>query len=216
MRNSHFSRLILRVVLITAACIAAVPPTVTAQTTNWIGSVGDWGTSSNWSDGEPTLDVDAVLPSAGTPTVTLTGEACRSLRTGTIGAAGTLTVGTATGHGTRIDGAFTLNNKPTVSMEGLVMSPTATLSVGIGQFGVSTIIVDGTATLDGQLLVLDILAANGTSEVLRGAPLQGAFSMVSLPDDWSWRIEGNSLLLTKGPVPVEPTTWGRVKRQFLH
>jgi hypothetical protein len=36
---------------------------------------------------------------------------------------------------------------------------------------------------------------------------------VQLPatGDWSSHIEGNSLFISKGPVPVEPTTWSRIK-----
>ena len=53
------------------------------------------------------------------------------------------------------------------------------------------------------------------TELVRGSPISGAFDTVNLPaaGEWSWRIDGNSLLVTKGPVAVEPTTWSRVKAE---
>ncbi len=56
-----------------------------AQTTSWIGTVGDWGVAGNWSDGEPTPGTDVVIPNAATVSVTQDGEACKSLTTGTLG-----------------------------------------------------------------------------------------------------------------------------------
>jgi len=77
-------------------------------------------------------------------------------------------------------------------------------------------IPSGAAILDGTLMVSDLSAPNGTYELIRGNPISGAFDTVTLPavGEWSWRIDGNSLLVTKGPVAVEPTTWSRVKAEF--
>ena len=71
----------------------------------------------------------------------------------------------------------------------------------------------GTANLDGFLFIQDHPAVPpGTYEVLRGAPLAGAFDFVSLPTlDWSWHIANNSLYVTKVGVAVEPTTWSGIK-----
>jgi len=77
--------------------------------------------------------------------------------------------------------------------------------------GTAPIVVTGTAQLGGQLEVADIFAGDGTYEIMRADSFQGTFDSVLLPDSWSWRIEGHSLLLTKGPVPVEATSWGRIK-----
>ncbi len=134
---------------------------------------------------------------------------------GSVGcAAGTLRVGSSPVDGIILDGQFTLDNNPVISTTGLTISSTALFTVGVGVSGISPIVVDGAARLGGQLLVTDIFAAAGTYEIIRAGSFQGAFDSVSLPDDWSWRIAGNSFLLTKGPVPVEATTWGRLKTAF--
>jgi hypothetical protein len=67
--------------------------------------------------------------------------------------------------------------------------------------------------LNGTFKVFDFAAPNGTYEVLRAESIVGTFDAVELPatGDWSWRIEGNSVFVSKGPVPVEATTWSGIK-----
>jgi hypothetical protein len=297
-----------------AASLAA-PHEAGAQTTTWIGSLGDWGTASNWSDGVPTAGVDAVVPGNATVMVTLPSEVCRNLTTGTsasnttlrfqsgdltvgqtldigpnassavehfggaisagelilgsttsassytmtggtltlgsaqigsdqqfssglftmsattpmctitgplsIGAtgsvvcgAGTLHVGTTSTDTVRVRGTLSVSNAPEVTMTRLTITGTGIFSVGIGVTGVPTVIVSGQVDLAGTFQILDILASDGTYEVLRGNPVVGTFDTVFLPSGWSWRIDGNSLLVIKATQAVESTSWGRVKRQM--
>jgi hypothetical protein len=76
-----------------------------------------------------------------------------------------------------------------------------------------TIVSAGPAVLDGTFVLADGAVPEGTYELIRGNPLSGTFDLVTLPDTgvWSWRIEGNSLLATKGKVSAEATTWSRLK-----
>ena len=296
-----------------AALAAFSPHPAGAQTTSWTAGLGDWGTAANWSDGEPTADVDAEMPITGTAIVTLAGETCRRFTMGaggsgsvlrintgsltvverlhvgagfsstvqhfggtlsagelvlgdlapaaysmtggtlTLGSArigddspssgtfstgagslsctimgslriapggsfvfgaGTLNVGASASDTTVVEGAFQIANLPAISMTGFKMSDDGALHVLILPTGVSTIMVTGAAVLNGQLLITEVGAPNGTYEILRGNPLQGTFDMATLPDDWAWRVEGNSLLVTKGQVPVERSSWGGIKSRF--
>lgn len=148
---------------------------------------------------------------ATTPLVRVTGNLYVKKGGSYVCGAGTLNVGTQPTDGVFVDGAFSLVNKPTVTLTSLTLTSTATLSVTLIPSFFGRIDVAGPATLDGKLLVGDVGMADGTYEVLRANPLQGTFSSQFLPANWSWRVEGNSLLLTKGPVPVTPTSWGRIK-----
>jgi hypothetical protein len=128
--------------------------------------------------------------------------------------AGGLNVGTAAGEGAVIEGAFALENAPAITMKRFTMFGTGTLSILVGPTGVSRINVDGTATLAGTLLVNDVLAPNGSYEVVRATTLQGTFASVFLPPNWSWRTQGASMFITKGEVPVKAVTWGEVKSGY--
>jgi len=78
------------------------------------------------------------------------------------------------------------------------------LTTGTVSGGSAVMIQSGTLT--------DIGATEGTYLILTGSPHQGTFDSEFLPPGWSWRVEGTSLLVTKGGgVPVQPTTWGVVK-----
>lgn len=125
--------------------------------------------------------------------------------------AGTLTVGSGGSGGTRVDGAFTLTNAPSVTMSGFTMGPNGTLSVALLPTGIGTITVTGTAVLSGTLLVTDVAAPNGTYEILSAGSLEGGFDSSFLPPSVSLRVEGGTVSLIKGTVPVEPVSWGRVK-----
>jgi hypothetical protein len=279
------------------------------QSTAWTGGSGDWGTASNWSNGEPTGSVDALLQAGGTATVSLAGESCRNLLLGTAGetlnvvagslavtnriqvpvtgqgfinqdggsvtvdslvlggglfgqyqmnggtltagnaivgtgnsgaslatslgnpvmtvthsltlgrfadivaGAGTISVGTTAADSLVVLGTFQMINLPTVMTTNYVMWNQSVLSAVVVFTGITPIISTGAAILDGTLKVLDFGAPNGTYELVRGNPLSGTFDGVQLPavGDWSWHIEGNSLLISKGPVAIEPTTWSRIK-----
>ena len=306
----QFRRSLLCVVLI----VAFPAPPAHAQTTTWFGSTGNWGTAANWSNGEPTADLDAILTAAGTAQVTASGETCRNLFVGTVGGgpsvtisggslsvvhriqvprassgiisqtlgavsadslvlgatssigqyqmsggtltvnhlvigtnetastgqfttnvanpvltvahtltigrganivhgAGTLNVGTASTDSVVVFGAWQMINRPNTHVTNFVLRDGALLNVTILFNGITPVIASGAVRLNGTLIVSDLSAPNGTYELLRGNPLTGAFDTTTLPTagDWNWRIEGNSLLVTKGPVAVEATTWGAIK-----
>lgn len=124
---------------------------------------------------------------------------------------GTLNVGTTSADSTIVKGAFQIANNPAMTTTEFFMTPEGFFGVTLIPGLVPKVTVTGTAVLDGQLFVGDLGVPDGTYEVLTGNPVLGAFDMVTLPNDWSWRVEGNSLLLTKGQVPVESATWGRLK-----
>lgn len=296
------------------ALVALPAPAAHAQVTTWFGSTGNWGTAANWSNGEPTADLDAVLTAAGTAQVTASGETCRNLIVGTVGGgpsvtisggslsvvhriqvprassgtisqtlgavsadslvlgaassigqyqmsggtltvnhlvigtaenastgqfttnvanpnltvthtltigrganivhgAGTLNAGTAVTDSVVVLGAWQMINRPTTRVTNFVLRDGASLTATVLFNGITPVIAGGAVVLNGTLIVNDLTAPNGTYELLRGNPLTGAFDTVNLPavGDWSWRIEGNSLLVTKGPVPVAATTWGAIK-----
>jgi hypothetical protein len=67
-------------VLVTLAAVAAPAVTTHALETTWIGTIGDWNDDAKWSAGEPTAEMDALIPS-GWADVRLTqeGETCASL-----------------------------------------------------------------------------------------------------------------------------------------
>lgn len=69
-------RLFRRSLPLAVASVALFSPAARAQTTTWFGSTGNWGTAANWSNGEPTADLDAILTAAGTAQVTASGETC--------------------------------------------------------------------------------------------------------------------------------------------
>jgi len=285
-----------------------------AQTTTWTGTTGDWSTASNWSNGEPTASTDVVIP-FGTPTITLAGEVCRNLTTGTqnggsilqissgsltvsgtlavsqafsstvqhfgglvtadvlnlggggisaayvmtqgtlhlgsaqIGGSGTLDavfsfgpsvtgctisgslhinsgghmvvgggnfqVGTSATDSVVVSGgAFSVVNKPTITMMSFTMKNNAILAVAVSPGVPKIIMVSGSAVLEGQFIITDVLAPKGTYEVLRANSLQGSFSGVTSPQGWSYKIEGNSLFVVKADVAAEPATWSGLKRRF--
>jgi hypothetical protein len=304
--------------------IALLPPAILlaprahAQSTSWIGNIGDWSVASNWSNGEPTAALDAVIPGAALVNVTMAGETCRNLVVGTnfdnptlsvnagsltvletiqvpmagsggvhqqngqvsadslilgttssigqyaidrgtlavnhllvgtthtassanftttgtnptvnvahtliinkgannVHGTGTLNFGTTSADSIIVLGAWQMANRPTTNATNFVMRPMSTMNVTVLFEGITPVVATGTARLDGTLNVFDVLAPEGTWELIRGNPLAGAFDSVVLPPagNWSWRVEGNSLFITKGTVAVEPTTWGRVKAFFL-
>lgn len=299
---SRFVRLSLAVIL---TSVTLFSPSARAQSTTWFGSTGNWGTPANWSNGEPTADVDAILTGSGTAQVTMSGETCRNLFAGSVSVttggslnvihrieagninhnggtvtadslvlgvstigqylmfngtlavnhlvigtavpssanfstsainpivtvahsmtigrganlvsgAGTLTVGTSSADSLVVLGAYQMSNRPTQNVRNFVMRPLAVMNVTILFNGITPVVSSGAAILDGTLNVYDLSAPNGTYELVRGSPISGTFDTVTLPaaGEWSWRIDGNSLLVTKGPVAVEPTTWSRMKAGF--
>jgi hypothetical protein len=285
------------------------------QSTSWTGATGNWGVPTNWTNGEPTAALDAIVPGAAMVNVTMAGETCRNLFVGTsfdnprvvvnlgnltvlhriqvplassgtinqesgtvsadslvlgaattsighysigagtlsvnhlvigraeagsqanftttianptvnvahtitIGAAanivhgaGTLNAGTSSADSVIVLGAWQMANRPTTTVTNFVMRPSADFNATILPQGITPVVSTGAAILGGTLQVFDVLAPDGTYELLRGNPLTGMFDTVVLPSagNWSWRIEGNSFLVTRGTVPVEPTTWSRVK-----
>lgn len=292
-----FSRFVRLSLAMSLASVTLFSLPARAQSTTWFGSTGNWGVPANWSNGEPTANVDAILTASGTAQVTMGGETCRNLLGGTVSittggslnvihriqaititqnggtvsadslvigqylmfngtlmvnhlvigtaapssgnfsssamnptvtvahslvigrganivsGAGTLTVGTSSADSLVVLGAYQMANRPTQNVRNFVMRPLAALNVTILFNGVTPVVSSGAAILDGTLTVSDLSAPNGTYELVRGSPISGAFDTVNLPTagEWSWRIDGNSLLVTKGPVAVEPTTWSRVK-----
>jgi hypothetical protein len=67
------------------AALVTAAPALAQNTTLWFGSTGDWSVPGNWSSGEPTATSTAVVQFAGTPTITMSGETCRSLWLGMSG-----------------------------------------------------------------------------------------------------------------------------------
>jgi hypothetical protein len=126
---------------------------------------------------------------------------------------GIFTVGTMATDSLVVYGAFQMVNQPTVNTTNFVLKDLSGITATLLPSGITPVIASGTLILDGTLTVFDAGIGNGTYELLRGGTITGAFDLVTLPPtgDWSWRIEGNSFLVTKGIVPVEPTTWSKVK-----
>lgn len=127
--------------------------------------------------------------------------------------AGTLNAGTSPADSVVVLGAWQMINRPNTHVTNFVLRDGASLTATILFNGITPVIASGAVRLDGTLIVGDLAAPNGTYELLRGNSLTGTFDTVNLPavGDWSWRIEGNALLVTKGPVAVEATTWSRIK-----
>ena len=242
------------------------------QSTTWTGGSADWGTGSNWSAGEPTAGVDAIVNSPSNPMVTQSGEVCRNLLMGSAGGAlldltggsltvnsatvgmaspnvgasialsaignpvltvthsltlgaladvvaggGTLNIGTTASDSLVLFGTFQLTNTQTVNVTNLSMRDGSVFSCVVGFTGLTGIVVSGTAVLNGKLKVQDFFSPDATYEIIRANNLVGTFDTVELPaaGNWSWRIEGNSVFLTKGEVAVEPATWSAVKSRSL-
>jgi hypothetical protein len=126
---------------------------------------------------------------------------------------GSLTVGSSSADSLVVLGVYQMINRPTVTVSNFRVDDLAGVTVTILSTGITPVVSTGAAILGGMLTVFDVGAPNGTYELIRGNPLTGTFAVVVLPTvgDWSWRIEGNSFLVTKGTVAVEPTTWSRIK-----
>jgi hypothetical protein len=253
-----------------AFAIVALPTEALAQSTTWTAAEGDWGTASNWSAGEPTAGVDAVLTSTAQTYVTLGGEVCRQLRMGSAGGArldltggsltvdnalvglaspnigaslamsaiggasltvthsltlgrfsdivlngGTTTIGTAATDSLVVLGTLQIAGTPTATFRNLALRDGSVFSCIIPFTGITGYTVSGTAVLNGKLLVQDFSFSSEdvTYEIIRANQIVGTFDEVQLPatGNWSWRIEGNSVFITRGMVPVEPATWSGVK-----
>lgn len=117
----------------------------------------------------------------------------------------------AVGGDLGVDGFLQITELPTVTTGTLTLGDASILGISAGPPGAATLVSLGRATLDGSLIVTDLLAPDGTYEILRGNPIEGAFDLVLIPAGWTWRIEGGSFLVTKGEVPVQPTTWSGLK-----
>ncbi|HEX7878212.1 MAG TPA: hypothetical protein VF720_02315 [Candidatus Eisenbacteria bacterium] len=250
---------------LTGLSLIAMPGSAIAQTTTWTANEGDWGTASNWSNGEPTAGVDAVVNTTASVMVTQGGEICRGLTLsgplgarldltggaltadhvstgtgGTIGISATgnavfsvthsLTVGTfsdmvANGGITQIGslasdslvvlGTFQIAGTPTLTVSNLALHNGSVYSILIPFTGITGLVTTGTAVLNGKLLVQDFSfsSADVTYEIIHANQIVGTFDEVQLPatGNWSWRIEGNSVFITRGTVATEPATWSDLK-----
>lgn len=126
---------------------------------------------------------------------------------------GTITIGTSAADSLVVLGTLQLMNTPTLTVTNLAMRSQSVLSSFVLFTGFKGLVATGTAVLKGTLKVFDFSAPDGTYEVVSAAAISGTFDAVELPatGNWSWRIEGNKVLVTKGVVPVEATTWSGVK-----
>ena len=258
--------------LVAGCLMTLLPLAARAQSTTWTAVEGDWGTPSNWSAGEPTAGVDAVLMSTAQTYVTLSGEVCRQLRMGSPGGArldlqgGSLTVDnaivglaspnigatigvSATGdpvfsvtHSLTINpfcdmvanggvtqigslpadslvvlGTFQIAGTPTLNVSNLALRNGSVFSIIVPFTGITGLVTNGTAVLNGKLMVQDFSfsSADVTYEIIRASQLVGTFDEVVLPvtGNWSWRIEGNSVFITRGMVAVEASTWSSLKNR---
>ncbi len=92
MTTTLFPPLALIRLLIAAAFMFGGSP-LWAITTVWVGSTGNWFTSTNWTNGVPTSSDDAVINNGGTATIASSGAAARSLTLGAaVGDAGSVIV----------------------------------------------------------------------------------------------------------------------------
>ncbi|MBM4116947.1 MAG: hypothetical protein FJ189_01460 [Gammaproteobacteria bacterium] len=149
--------------------------------------------------------------------VTITGSLFIEFGSGITVPGATFRVGTVPSDDVIVNGVFQylgLGGAADVALTRFTMSPTGSLWTQITPLGISAIVVTGPAVLDGTLFINDAGAANGTYELLRANPLSGTFAGSQAPPDWSWRIEGNSLLLQKGSTPVEETSWSELKERY--
>lgn len=117
----------------------------------------------------------------------------------------------AVGGPLRIDGVFQVRERPTMSAGSVTFGNLGILGVLVGPSGVAPLVVSGTASLDGNLVLTELLAPDGSYEILRAGSLEGSFDNVILPANWSWGVAGNSFYVIKGEVPVAGTTWSRLK-----
>lgn len=120
---------------------------------------------------------------------------------------GTLTVG----GDVTVGGVFQIRFRPNLAAGSFTMTPAGILGVVVGQAGVSPMVATGRVTLDGSLVLTELLAPDGTYEILRGQPLEGAFDNIILPPNWSWGVADNAFYVVKGEVPVSGTSWSRLK-----
>jgi hypothetical protein len=250
-----------------AGLLIALATAAQAQTTTWTANEGDWGTGANWSNGEPTAGVDAVVNTTASVMVTQSGEVCRGLSLsgglgarldltggsltadhvttgtgGTIGVSATgnpvfnvthsLTIGgfsdmVANGGTTQVgslpadslviltNGTFQIAGTPTLTVSNLALRNGSVFSILVPFTGITGLVTTGTAVLNGKLLVQDFSfsSADVTYEIIRANQVVGTFDEVQLPatGNWSWRIEGNSVFITRGMVAVEAATWSGVK-----
>ncbi|HEX7878211.1 MAG TPA: hypothetical protein VF720_02310 [Candidatus Eisenbacteria bacterium] len=130
---------------------------------------------------------------------------------------GTFTVGSMNTDSLVVIGSFQMVNQPTVNVTNFVLRNLSGITYTFLPTGITPVISSGALILDGTLTVFDAGAPNGTYEILRGNSISGTFDTVTLPlvGDWSWRIDGNSVFVSKGIVAVEPTTWSDVKTRSV-
>jgi len=165
------------------------------------------GTTENFSG------ASLALTAISNPVLTVT----NSLRVGRfadiVAGGGTIAVGTTAADSLVVSGTFQLLNMSTITTTNFAMRDQSVLSATLTFAGLSGIVSSGTVILNGTLKVFDFFGPDGTYELVRGSSLTGTFDGVELPatGDWSWRIEGNSVFVTKWPVAVAPTTWSGVK-----
>lgn len=159
--------------------------------------------------------VGAYSTPFGSPVFTVVDSLIARVGGGVTFSAGTIQVGSgSTGGLFLLGGSLVLANSPSITVSRFQMSDVSTLSIGVGTLGLAPVVSIGPAVIDGYLAVSDVNAPDGDYEVLRGQPLSGEFNFIGLPsEDWSWRIEANSFWIRKGQVPVEPTTWSRIKAE---
>lgn len=161
----------------------------------------------------PNLFASISTSGIGDPYFTVTHSLTIGRFSDVVAGGGTITVGTSDADSLVVLGTLQLIGTPTISISNLAMRDQSVLSTTVVFNGFDGFISAGTAVLNGTLKIFDSLAPNGTYEIIRAESIVGTFDAVELPvaGDWSWRIEGNSVFVTKGPVPVEATTWSSIK-----
>ena len=130
---------------------------------------------------------------------------------------GTLTIGTDPADEALMGGTFNDSATPVMSFQNLAFDgDMAVFHVQLSSFGLATISVAGTLTLDGVLQIIDTEAPDGRYDIATAASVVGDFDLVEFPEgDWTWGVEDNTLFVIKGQQsPVAGATWSQVRRTF--
>jgi len=165
------------------------------------------GTTENFSG------ASLALTDIASPVLTVTHSVRLGRFADIVAGGGRMSIGTTNTDSLVVAGTFQLNGTPTITTTNFAMRDGSVLSATFTFVGLSGIVSSGGVVLDGTLKIYDFFVSDGTWELVRGNSLTGTFDAVELPatGNWSWRIEGNSVFVTKGPVAVEPSTWSGVK-----
>jgi len=130
---------------------------------------------------------------------------------------GMLDVGRDPADMATIQGNVLLAGDPAASFQNLTLGGESTVRVALSPSAPHAAIhVAGTATLDGTLILFDGGVEPGRYDVIDATAVSGTFDAVELPEGggWSWGVDGGTVHVTRGDVPVAVRSWSEVKAAF--